>query len=165
MKKLLIGLCICVLWPFFGMGSAMLRAQEQAQADTIVPLPVHVDIFTLLRTPNSAGYTVMLHQSPDIKEVMNGYIVRNPSKKTPGFRVRLFFDNSQTARRRAIEIESKFKAQYPEVRSYLSYQNLYFKVAVGDFRTRTDAMRFLQSISSNYPGAFIIKENINYPAL
>ncbi len=160
MRKLLIGLC---LYSF--MGVPVLMAQEQAQADSIVATPVHTDVFTLLRTPNREGYTVTLHQSPDIRDVMNGYIIRNMSKQTAGFRVRLFFDNGQTARQRATEIENEFKAKYPDVRSYLSYQNLYFKVAVGDFRTRTDALRFLQSISSNYPGAFIIKENINYPAL
>ncbi len=165
MKKLLIGLGIHALLLLAGTGGFTLRAQEPAQADTIAPPPAHVNVFTQLHIPNRKGYTVMLHQSPDIKDVMNGYIVRNHSKQTPGFRVRLFFDNRQTARRRAIEIESEFKAKYPDVRSYLSYQNLYFKVAVGDFRTRTDALRFLQSIASSYPGAFIIKENINYPAL
>jgi hypothetical protein len=38
-------------------------------------------------------------------------------------------------------------------------------VAVGDFRTKSEAMRFLQTIAGHYPGAFIIKDFINYPAL
>ncbi len=156
MKKVLILLFICL----------MLESKNcPAQQYTTDSVAVHIDLFTLLQTPNSNGDHVTLHQSSTIKDLVNGYKVRNFSKKTQGFRVRLFFDNSQTARQKAIEIESNFQNLYPGVSTYRTYQNLYFKVAVGDFRTRTDAMHFLQSIAYNYPGAFIIKENIHYPSL
>jgi len=139
-----------------------LQAQEMPADSTEQP---HINIFTLLNMPNYDGYTVSLHQSDLIKQLVDKYIVRNYTKKTQGFRVRIFFDNSQKARQRVYEIEAAFKELYPNVPTYLSYQDLYFKVTVGDFRNRTDAMRFLTGIQRNYPGAYIVKENINFPSL
>jgi len=144
--------------------SFCLQAQELPVADSIAQIS-HVDIFTSLNTPNSNGHTVKLHQSDLIKRLVDRYTVRNTTKKMMGFRVRIFFDNSQHARYRAFETEASFKELYPDVSTYLSYQDLYFKVTVGNFRTRTDAMRFLNNVQKNYPGAYIVKENINLPSL
>ena len=140
-----------------------LQAQETLP-DSTAQIP-YMDIFTLLRLPNNDGYTVKLYQSDLIRRLINNYMARNYTKKTQGYRVRIFSDNSQAARQKAYETEAAFKELYPNVPTYASYQDLYFKVTVGDFRTRTDAMRFLSNIQRNYPGAYIVKENINFPSL
>jgi hypothetical protein len=139
---------------------AMLAAQEQA--DSLVR---HPDMLLYLQSPADNGSHIILRQSTAIKELLNNYTARNLYKKLQGFRVRIFFDNSQSARQRALEAETNFKTQYPDVPTYYTYQNLYFKVAVGDFRTKSEAMRFLHTLAGQYPGAFIIKDFINYPAL
>ena len=140
-----------------------LQAQETLP-DSTAQIP-HIDIFTLLRTPNNDGYTVKLYQSDLIRRLIDNYMARNHTKKMQGYRVRIFSDNSQSARQRIYETEAAFRELYPGVPTYTSYQDLYFKVTVGDFRTRTDAMRFLSNIQRNYPGAYIVKENINFPSL
>jgi hypothetical protein len=123
------------------------------------------DMFLLLQTFTPDGSHITIRQSTAIKEQFNSYITRNSYKKLQGFRVRIFFDNSQIARQQSLDVEMDFKNQYPDIPTYRIHQNLYFKVAVGDFRTKSDAMRFKRSIENLYPGAFIIKETINYPAL
>jgi hypothetical protein len=125
----------------------------------------HPDIFLYLQTPTAEGNHITIRQSTSIKEQFNYYVTRNNYKKMQGFRVRIFFDNGQTARQRSSEVEANFKSQYPHVSVYRIYQNLYFKVTVGDFRTKSEALRFLHHIELQYPGAFIIKESINYPPL
>ena len=55
--------------------------------------------------------------------------------------------------------------QYNDVAAYRSYVNPYFKVTVGDFRTKSEAMQLLQKIRGAFPSAFIVKENINYPVV
>jgi hypothetical protein len=144
----------------FLLAPGALAAQEQA--DSLVR---HADILLYLQSPANNGSHIILRQSTAIKELLHNYIARNHYKKLQGFRVRIFFDNSQSARQRALDAEANFKTQYPDMPTYYTYQNLYFKVAVGDFRTKSDAMRFLHTIAGQYPGAFIIKESINYPAL
>ena len=48
-------------------------------------------------------------------------------------------------------------------RAYRSYANPYFKVTVGDFRTKSEAMALLERIKYEFPSAFVVKENISYP--
>jgi hypothetical protein len=138
----------------------VLAAQEGA--DSLVR---HPDMLLYLQSPAENGSHIILRQSTAIKELLNNYIARNHYKKSQGFRVRIFFDNSQSARQRALEAEANFKTQHPDIPTYYTYQNLYFKVSVGDFRTKSEAMRFLRTVAEQYPGAFIIKDFINYPAL
>jgi hypothetical protein len=143
------------LWTY-----GILAAQEHP--DSLVH---RADMLLHLQSPAGNGSHIIIKQSTAIKELLHNYVARNHYKTLPGFRVRIFFDNSQSARQRALEAEANFKTQYPNMPTYYTYQNLYFKVAVGDFRTKSDAMRFLHAIIEKYPGAFIIKDFINYPAL
>ncbi|MDR3235867.1 MAG: SPOR domain-containing protein [Prevotellaceae bacterium] len=154
---------IVVMLPVFALMPLYLEAQEPADS-VVVYQP---NMFLYLQTSAEDGSRITIKQSTAIKEQFNRYVLKNESryKKLRGFRVRIFFDNSQNARQRSMSVKSNFQELYPDVPAYLVYENLYFKVTVGDFRTKSDALRFLQAIQQNYSGAFIIKETINYPAL
>ena len=52
---------------------------------------------------------------------------------------------------------------YPGVAVYRTYTNPYFKVTVGDCRTKSEAMKLLSRIKRNFSSAFVVKENIEYP--
>ena len=52
---------------------------------------------------------------------------------------------------------------YPDVAVYRTYTNPYFKVTVGDCRTKSEAMKLLSRIKGNFSSAFVVKENIGYP--
>jgi hypothetical protein len=109
-----------------------------------------------------SGGKVIIRQSYEIENAVLGHIARNRYKKNKGYRIRIFFDNGQTARQASAAIEQAFSESYPTVPAYREFDDLYYKVAVGDFRTKTDAMRFLESIQRYYPSAFIVSENVNF---
>jgi hypothetical protein len=51
---------------------------------------------------------------------------------------------------------------YPEYRTYLEYQPPYFKVRIGDFKSRDEATDFRDKLSTNFPGAiFVVPAVIN----
>lgn len=108
---------------------------------------------------------VNVYQSAQIQAAMDTNFVHNSAKAISGYRVRIFFDNKQTARTNSEATLDKFNKMYPEVAAYRSYVNPYFKVTVGDFRTKSEAMRLLQEIKVTFPSAFVVKENINYPVV
>ena len=95
---------------------------------------------------------------------MQSHINGNRDRKLSGFRVRIFFDNSQNARNASEMTVKRFSSSHPGIPVYRTYQNPFFKVVAGDFRTRSEAMEFLQGIKGEYPGAFVVKENISFPA-
>ncbi len=141
--------------------SQKVSAQETEFRDTIV----RQDIFTILSQPGRGGSSFSIKQSPHITNAFYNYIENASKKRINGFRVRIFFDNKQDAREMSLNLENSFRELYPGIAVYRTYTNPYFKVTVGDFRTRSDAMRLLKQLESNYQSAFIVREHINFPPL
>ena len=81
----------------------------------------------------------------------------------PGFRVHLYMDSGNRARLNTQREQADFQEMYPDWKSYIVYDEPYFKLRAGDFRTRLDARRFLEEIRRDYPAAYIVVDLINYP--
>jgi uncharacterized lipoprotein YehR (DUF1307 family) len=96
---------------------------------------------------------------------MRAHIEANPKRTLSGYRVRIFFDNRQSARHESEQTLKKFRTMYQDVAVYRTYTNPYFKVTVGDCRTKSEAMKLLSRIKGNFPSAFVVKENIEYPLI
>ena len=164
-KTMLLSL-ISVLW-------LSIPVNAQAQVQTSVQTQIHnesdtlfkPDIFKIVAEPGRTNSTVTIRQSNHITNTVNNYIANASKKRLNGFRVRIFFDNKQDAREISLNLENSFRELYPGVGVYRTYTNPYFKVTVGDFRNRSDAMRLFKEIERVYPSAFIVREQINFPPL
>lgn len=77
-----------------------------------------------------------------------------------GFRVQIFSSSGPNSKTQALEERAKFIVSYPEKNAYLISQMPYFKVRVGDFRERMDALKFFAHIKPLYPNAFIVPDEI-----
>lgn len=108
---------------------------------------------------------VVLHQTESIYSAMNTHLTDNASRTLSGYRIRIFFDNKQSARVASEEALKKFESLFHDVSAYRSYANPYFKVTVGDFRTKSEAMSYLERIRKDFPSAFVVKENISFPVI
>jgi hypothetical protein len=82
-----------------------------------------------------------------------------------GFRIVIFFDNGSSARANAEAAILSFNALYPDVRSYMDYENPYFKVLVGSCVTSEEAIVLLGRITPNFPKAYITREEIKLSEL
>ena len=123
------------------------------------------DIFVLLHERENGKGIVSVKQSTDLMNALRDQVYKNRHRKINGYRIRIYSGNSQDARRRSEEIAAGFAAAHPGVPVYKSYSNPFFKVTVGDFRTRDEALRFAESIAGRYQSAFLVREPINYPSL
>lgn len=91
------------------------------------------------------------------------HILINKKKQTmPGYRVQLFFGAN---RAKAYEIRSDFLRVYTQSGAYVIYQQPNFKVRVGDFRTRLEAMKFLKDVQPLFEGSFIVRDDVRLPEL
>ena len=108
---------------------------------------------------------VRVHQSEGIASLMASHFAGNPLRAIQGYRVRIFFDNRQTARAESDAMLQRFSVLHYDIPAYRSYVNPYFKVTVGDFRTKSEAMRLLQQVKGDFPTAFIVRETIGYPVV
>ena len=124
------------------------------------------DIFLLMPSKDmGATAGVAVNQTDAVKDAMRRQVADNASRTLSGYRVRIFFDNKQTARSESEETLKRFESMYHDVVAYRTYANPYFKVTVGDFRTRSEAVKLLERIKGAFPSAFVVKENIAFPVV
>lgn len=157
MRKLVIAIAVIAAALF----STTLRAQDAEAVDSLVFVPAATmdenlsgkNIFTI----------VPVKQSQAIASAMNGKVVKNRARRLTGYRVRIFFDNKQNSRGASEAAAARFRSLYPGHGVYRTFVNPFFKVTVGDFRTKSEAMQLMNAIKGDFPAAFVLKEQINYP--
>lgn len=82
------------------------------------------------------------------------------NQEVEGYRVQIFFDSGSNSKNKAASVKEEFTAIYPEVKSYLSYKEPYYRVRAGNFRSLTEAVGFQKKIASDFPNSFPVKDNI-----
>ena len=103
-------------------------------------------------------------QDKRVNELVLKHVLINEANrgKMKGYRVQIHFGPEKA---KALDVKTKFTAQNHAVPAYLDYQQPYFKIRVGDFRTKLEAYKFLQEISTDFPGAFIVNDDIELPKI
>lgn len=174
--KSLIIISLCFI--FSALFSQAVKAQTVPEGyqlvDSVVYRPAAVadsslvgrNVFDIMPSKAKGGSAdVNVYQSSLIGKSMDGHILTNAERTIPGYRVRIFFDNRQSARNESENTLKRFESLYHDVSAYRSYANPYFKVTVGDFRTKSEAMELLERIKKEFPSAFVVKENISFPVV
>lgn len=86
------------------------------------------------------------------------------SSTMSGFRVQIFMEIGNEAVDHANVVKREFEEQYPELPIYLSYEQPYYRLRVGDFRNRVEAEKYLRILKPRYGVAFVTADIINPPA-
>jgi hypothetical protein len=104
---------------------------------------------------------VILTLEPLILENYNKHMIQNSRNRgVTGFRIRIFSDNGMGARNQQLRVMANFLSLYPEIPADPKYDGSYYKIYVGNFRTKRDALKILGNIKRNFPDAFIVEDNI-----
>ena len=91
----------------------------------------------------------------------NKHLVKNSQTMgIAGYRIRIFSDNGRGAKDNQKRVKANFLSLFPELDAYPKYEGSYFKVYVGDFRTKSQAILLLERIKKEFPDAFIVEYNI-----
>lgn len=107
--------------------------------------------------------TIKLYQNLRLENLIEKYIrINEKESNIPGYRIQLSFSSNQTQEN---EKRMAFMKQYSNIPAYLLWSAPYYKVVIGDFRTRLEAQKVLDHILENYPSAFIIQDMINFPEI
>lgn len=128
-------------------------------ADAVDSTLVGKDVLSIIKTSG----TSRVNQSAAMASALSRYISANAASSKAGYRIRVYYDSQQSSRGVSDAIAKSISNDYPDVRVYRTYENPNFKVTVGDFRTKDEAIKVFTELKAIYPGAFLIRDNINYP--
>ena len=106
------------------------------------------------------------HEDNRVSDLLQLHIAYNTAfPLMPGYRIQLFMESGNTALEKAEKVTEKFENKYKNVSAYITFGEPYYRVRIGDFRTRLEASKFLDIIQRNYPQAWVVKDKINFPLL
>ena len=118
-------------------------------------------ILTNLAQNDGQSGQIEIIQPVHVENLLKMQIANNRLQEgIPGYRIQIFSDSGQTARQKAEDTRRDFMRIFPDIEAYRGYNTPNFKVFVGDFRTKNEALRELKKIVKIYPRAFIISDFI-----
>ena len=105
--------------------------------------------------------TIKVQADPKLESLIERQVRANEIKQTmPGYRVQLY---GGLVRNTANETRNEFAKTRPEIPSYLIYQQPNFKVRVGDFKSRLEALKLHEEIKAYFPSSFVVKDDVKLP--
>ena len=124
------------------------------------------DIFKDLESKSANEGSVHIAQSDNIKHVFYLHLLAaRKVVRNNGWRICVFADSGQEANRKAENIRSIFISRFKAVRSYKIFNYPFYRVYVGDFRSKSEAMKFLKVLEREFPNAYIVPDVISQPGL
>jgi hypothetical protein len=130
---------------------AQVTFPEENQEDTIQPVILQ---------------NLEVNQDPRLDKMLNWHIEKNIKKDgMDGFRVEIFFSSELDALAQSKMKKVEFLSEYPDYEVHIKYDSPNFRVRIGDFRTKNEALKLHKKIERNYPMAFIVPDKIKFPLL
>ena len=80
-----------------------------------------------------------------------------------GFRIQIFMESGNEAVEHANVAMEEFKMKYPDMPIYLVFGQPYYRLRVGDYRTRLEAEKAFLVLNKDYKKAFITGDRIQLP--
>jgi hypothetical protein len=114
---------------------------------------------TELIAQDSAGVKVLMDAKTE--QLLQKKLELDKTKPSiQGYRVQLYYGGN---RAEALELKSKFASLYPEIETYLIYQQPYFRLRAGNYRTRIEAYKLFRKVEKEFPSVFIVNDEIAFP--
>lgn len=119
-------------------------------------------IASIVKAQDTAS--VVIHKDSRVDELLkkqgeaNAAIKKANARTARGYRLLVINTNKRDD---AIAAKTKVYTNFPELKTYLVYQSPFFKLKVGNFRTREEAQQYQKSLSFYFPkGVFIVNDTI-----
>jgi hypothetical protein len=135
----------------------------RGQADSL-PLPEpDADFLQELLLPDlDARGEVRVEGDARVEQLLQLMIAVNKKGFSfPGYRVQLLSVNTSRVKVDSLQrYVSQFEELFPGTRAYLQYVDPDFKVRVGNFKTKIEAIPLLKKVRKKYPSSYIVKDVI-----
>ena len=102
---------------------------------------------------NEKGIDALVSKYENILKAKNG---------VEGWRVQIMF---KTKKEEIQQLKIAFIKLYPEIPAYLKYEAPYYRLRVGNCRTKLEAIKIKRQISKNFPSTYPVPEIINLSQL
>ncbi|NQX96372.1 MAG: SPOR domain-containing protein [Flavobacteriales bacterium] len=79
-----------------------------------------------------------------------------------GYRIQIYSGNKKQL---ANQTRASFLRVHPKTKAHLNYKQPHYKVRVGDFKTKLEALKYKKFITKEFPNSFIVRDEIDIKEL
>jgi hypothetical protein len=102
---------------------------------------------------------IVIHEEEGIDFLLDTHIEMNKRHiYTDGFRIQLFSGSGQKARHEAMKVKSSVLELFPDEQVYLSFTAPFWRVRVGNYRNKYEALSLLNKLKKEFPNSYIVKD-------
>ena len=126
------------------------------------------DLFLQLNEQHDGYGKISVLQDTKLYKMVDIFADANKREGMNGYRVQIFSGSGQNARATMLSISQQFLRNFPDfdnTQIYTEYKAPYFKMCVGDFRSKGEANAFYHKIKGLYPDSYVVKAKIKFPKL
>jgi hypothetical protein len=140
---------LCLLFPILVLITGNLHAQASS------------DVFARLEAKTPGQGSVSIKQDAGIRNMVNLHLTRQRSLNGIwGYKICIYIGSGQEAKKEAELTRSRFLNKYESVKCDWSFEYPFWKVYVGAFRTKSEALMFMKQIKDDYPKVAFIRDGI-----
>ncbi len=100
---------------------------------------------------------------PMVSQIQSDYIANwKKIGEINGYRIQVASFSGVNSKSQAESVKSTLNVLFPDNKSYVTYNEPYFRVQIGDYFSRLEAYRDLLKIRESYSGAYIVPQKIKY---
>ncbi len=105
----------------------------------------------------SAQKQVVIVEDPGVTKMMEQYTQENKARQAlDGWRVQILATPDRQNLDKSLQV---FQSRFPNLTADWVHHNPYYKIRVGAFATKLEAMRLLYLLKPEYPGAYLVSDN------
>lgn len=117
---------------------------------------------------NSMGGDIQVYQNPSLHVLLDKATRINKKEGLTGYRIQIYSGSGQDARKKSFEVQTEFQEAFEDFDPdliYSMYQAPFFKLRLGDYRSKNEAVEFYYQVKKYFPSSYIVKSKINFPKL
>jgi hypothetical protein len=140
-------------------GACLIFSQLMIKA-SIFRIWVFTALLCVVTFGSTQAQNIEVREEPRVSTLVNAWVAENRANpKIEGWRVQIM---ASTDRRQVEDGRTRFRLEYPEVSATVVQEQPYYKLRVGAFRSRQEALVFIQTLEG-WPGAYPAKDNSIHP--
>lgn len=145
----------CIIFSILAMFFSFAVTAQSSQTNVSAS-----DALERLQQREMNGQVMISMDSLVLDQYKKHLVYNSKNRGIEGFRIRIFSDNGQGAKDEQKRVRARFLSLHPGIVTYNRYEGSYYKIYVGDFRTKRDALKTLDFIRDDFPDAFIVEDKI-----
>jgi len=111
--------------------------------------------FEELTYPEQSKGKITVVQEDGIQDLIGIHLDMN--KRNPGiegFRIQLYLGSNNNAKKEATDVKAKVLSLFPDEKIYVMYEAPFWRVQVGDFRSKNESMGLYKKLRKEFPSCY-----------